>query len=329
MDEELRHFKQIPLADYAAGRGYQLVTRGRTHAGTWRGSTASSLLMRHPTTDDKIVIRRDDDGHWIYFSVRDGADHGTIIDFVQRRGARSLGEVRQELRRWSASTPLVVAPVPPYCPPEELRRRKRAAIAEAFGRCRQPDNNAYLNSRGIRPETLRADRFRGSWLEDGRGNVIFPHRNGDAADTVCGWEKKNRGFTGFATHGEKTIWISRAKPDDAAIVIAEAAIDAISYHQLHPNDHARYLSTGGASGPKGEHFLHAAMARMPPGSSCIVATDRDPEGDKYADRIAALAADTSVDIRRHATPIGKDWNDCLKERESEYIRSLAHHRLGR
>ena len=48
--------------------------------------------MRHPTTDDKIVIRRDDDGHWIYFSVRDNFDHGTVIDFVQRRGSRNLGE---------------------------------------------------------------------------------------------------------------------------------------------------------------------------------------------------------------------------------------------
>lgn len=40
--------------------------------------------MRHPSTDDKIVIRVEGDGHWTYFSVRDARDNGTIIDFLQR-----------------------------------------------------------------------------------------------------------------------------------------------------------------------------------------------------------------------------------------------------
>ena len=328
MDDELRRFKELSLPDLAAERGYQLVTRERTRAGTWRGSTASSLLMRHPTTDDKIVLRRDHDGHWVYFSVRDNWDQGTIIDFLQRRGIRSLGEVRKELRRWSSSMP-PAASLPHYRLPEEVRRATRAALLEAFARFRLPDNNLYLNSRGIRPETLTSDRFRGTWLEDERGNVIFPHRDGNAGDAVCGWEKKNRGFTGFATAGDKTIWTSRTRPDDTKLVIAEASIDAISYHQLHPDNHARYASTAGASGPRGEGALLRAIKGLPPGSICVIATDRDHDGDKYAERILKFARDASVVFRRHATPIGKDWNDCLKDREPQYIESLSRRRLGR
>ena len=48
--------------------------------------------------DDKIIIKRESDGHYVYFNVRDDADNGTIIDFVLRRRSRSSGGVRKELR---------------------------------------------------------------------------------------------------------------------------------------------------------------------------------------------------------------------------------------
>ena len=35
-----------------------------------------------PPGGDKIVIAQDEDQHWIYFSVRDDSDNGSIIDFV-------------------------------------------------------------------------------------------------------------------------------------------------------------------------------------------------------------------------------------------------------
>jgi hypothetical protein len=66
--------------------------------------------MRHPITDDKIVLRLDGDGHWTYFSVRDERDNGTIVDFLQRRGCLTLGAVRQEVRAWSGMERLPAAP---------------------------------------------------------------------------------------------------------------------------------------------------------------------------------------------------------------------------
>ena len=94
-DDELHRFKSdIHFLQYALERyGYQ---RDR------RESSVASHVLRHPATDDKIVVRKDRDGHWTYFSVRDDRDHGTIVDFEQRRGRHaSLGSVRQELRQWA------------------------------------------------------------------------------------------------------------------------------------------------------------------------------------------------------------------------------------
>lgn len=332
MDEELDRFKKLDLAQFAASRGYQLVQREQAKGGGWRGSTSTSILMRNPLTDDKLVIRRDADGHWIYFSVLDGADNGTIIDFLQRRDGRALGAIRQELRSWSGQYPLATS-LPQYEPPGEIQRRNRAAVLEAFRRARFVDNHTYLNSRGIRPETLQSDRFKGTWLEDEHGNVIFPHRDGPALTAVCGWEKKNRGFTGFASGGVKTIWISRARRGDNKLVFVEGAIDALSYHQIHADPNTRYASTGGAIGERrGADFITRAIARMPPGSTIITATDRDAEGDKYALQIAALAATVPVPVIRDASTVGKDWNDFLKDRERDYIKTLEHRRgaqLGR
>ncbi len=74
MDTELDEFKRrIDLRAYAAGQGFQLDRRE-----SWRGAT----VMRHPNGDKIIVKRNGADGHYLYFSVRDEADNGTIIDFV-------------------------------------------------------------------------------------------------------------------------------------------------------------------------------------------------------------------------------------------------------
>ena len=91
MDKELETFKtDIDLRAYAAALGY-----GLDRKASWRGSS----VLRHPN-GDKIIVKRDHDGHFVYFSVRDENDNGSIIDFVQRRKAYNLGQVRQELRPW-------------------------------------------------------------------------------------------------------------------------------------------------------------------------------------------------------------------------------------
>ena len=97
-DCELDAFKrEIDLRQFAESLGYQIDRRE-----SWRGSA----VLRCGA--DKIVVKRNGNGHYVFFSLRDDDDNGTVIDFVQRRQHLSLGAVRQVLRPWigrSASAP--------------------------------------------------------------------------------------------------------------------------------------------------------------------------------------------------------------------------------
>jgi Toprim domain-containing protein/uncharacterized protein DUF3991 len=304
-DDELDRFKRdIPLLRYAVERyGYQ---RARRESG------CSSHVLRHPSTGDKIVVRRSPDGHWIYFSVRDDKDNGTIVDFVLARShGLSFGRVRQELRRW-LGTPRpdrddwTTRVAPPLV-------RDPRAVAEAFAAAHIGPTCAYLEARGLRRETLSDPRFAGTWRLGQRGNVLFAHR--DEAGALTGFEIKNRGFTSFSSGGVKTAWQSASHPEDRALVITESAVDALSYHELRGDlarDH-RYLSTGGA--PSGRQFalLDRIFANLPPGCAVVAAVDQDAAGTKLATALERLASvHMRVSFRRDSPTTDKDWNDVLQ-----------------
>src|SRR5262249_32010515 len=137
-----------------------------------RESSRASVVMRHPTNDDKVVVARAPDGHFVYFSVRDERDNGTIVDFVQGRTSKNLGEVRAELRQWLGLPRPERAPTeaPPDLKPVQ---RDRHEVARRFAAAQEPDNNRYLNERGLRPETLADPKFAGTWKQDAKGNVLF------------------------------------------------------------------------------------------------------------------------------------------------------------
>jgi len=93
VDSELDAFKsQIDVRQYAASKGYQLDRRE-----SWCGSAVMRLGGRG---GDKIIIKRNGNGHDVFFSVRDDADNGTIIDFIQKR------ERRERRRRAKGTTPV-------------------------------------------------------------------------------------------------------------------------------------------------------------------------------------------------------------------------------
>ncbi len=130
---------------------------------------------------------------------------------------------------------------------------------------------------------------------------------------MSGWEIKNNGFTGFAKGGEKGLWFSRTKATDTALVIAESALDALSYAALHPDDKARYFSTGGSLNPKQPGLIATVMEKMPRPAVVILATDNDPAGHELAATIQSLAPDgPGLEFRRPLPEVGKDWNDQLK-----------------
>jgi hypothetical protein len=95
-------------------------------------------------------------------------------------------------------------------------------------------------------------------------------------------------------------------------VITESPIDAISYHQLNPNDQTRYISFSGYMNTKQTDLLKSAINKMPDHSKIILATDKDIAGDSHAKLIASFSTNKTHKLIRHTPDIGKDCNDQLK-----------------
>jgi hypothetical protein len=317
-DCELDAFKrEIDLRQFAESLGYQIDRRE-----SWRGS---AVLRR---AADKIVVKRNGNGHYVFFSLRDDDDNGTVIDFVQRRQHLSLGAVRQVLRPWigrSASTPQFPQ-LPPASPDRMRIEREYRSMAEAQ---RYP----YLErDRCVSAALLSAPRFRGRMRIDARGNTVFPHF--DAAG-LCGYEIKNRGFTGFAAGGKKGLWFSHTQPDDWRLVLSESAIDALSYATLFPDsdDRTRYASLGGKPSSRQMALLQATALRLLAGAEIVVAFDADEAGRLLVAAIRLAVTNAAAKFGRTDLIVqanlpveeGDDWNQVLQRASSciEAVERLA------
>ena len=77
----------------------------------------------------------------------------------------------------------------------------------------------YLEQeRAIPRAVLLSVRFKGCIRVDARANAIFPHFDEKG---LCGFEKRNRAFKGFADLGEKGLWMSNVFPEDRCLVVGE------------------------------------------------------------------------------------------------------------
>ncbi len=290
-DDELEHFKTLNLGELAASYGYALDRRE---------SSRSSLVMRH-ADGDKIIIATGEDGHAVFFSVHAEAS-GSVIDFVMHRQGVNLGHARKILRAYAPPS-FPTAHAQPIPKPRPIPR-DRAALAFQW-HCFAPCRPAYLESRGLTSATIAAfaERIR----TDGRGNTVFRH---DDREGLCGWEAKNRGFTGFAAGGRKALFGCRAgmqrDENPPRLVVAESAIDAMSYHQHDPAP-ALVLSFGGGLSPEQGELLRHILTKYPT-AEIVTATDNDAQGEGYAALIEAARPDAT----RARPPTGKDWNDAIK-----------------
>ena len=272
-DTELDLFKrEIDLRQFAVSLGYAMDRRE-----SWRGST---VLRRG---GDKIVVKRNGNGHYVFFSVRDAGDHGTIIDFLQRRKHRSLGVVRQVLRPWIGHPAM-----PVQFPKLEPTSSDRVRVENEYCRMSNSLRHPYLeNERRLPANVLSSPRFTGRVRVDRRGNAVFPHFD---VSGLCGYEIKNQGFTGFAAGGKKGLWFSHSRPSDRRLVLAESAIDALSHAVLFPDaeDRTRYASLGGKPNTKQSELVQLTIARLPEGAEIVAAFDADEAGRMLVNMVRLL-----------------------------------------
>lgn len=308
-DSELESFKRkIDLRQLAVSLGYKIDRQE-----SWRGST---VLRRGA---DKIVVKRNDNGHYVFFSLRDDHDNGTVIDFLQRRQNVSLGSVRRMLRPWIGRSASVSGGVFRFSELEPAGPN-RMRVESRYRRMANAPRFAYLeHERGVPAAVLLSPRFAGRMRIDSRGNTVFPHFD---AEGLCGYEIKNRGFTGFASGGKKGLWLSHCEPDDRRLVLAESAIDALSYAALFPDseDRTRYASLGGRPGSRQMELLQTTIAKLPAGVEIVAAFDADEAGRWLVEVIrqavvdVARLAERSDVILKVQLPAkeGEDWNQVLQ-----------------
>lgn len=315
--DELEQFKtQIDLREYAASVGYSEDVKA---------SCPSSTVMR---SNDKIVIARDSsDDHYVYFNVHDDQDNGSIIDFVQRREGGTLGDVRKTLRPWIGTSPSLPTAPRRFATKLEPTTRDvgqvRARIAGMQPITDLDGKHPYLESRGLSPTLLSGPRFASRVFLDDRGNGVFPHFDRESGG-ICGYEVKGRGFSGFAPGGTKGLWASVPHSSDTRLVIAEGAIDALSWAAMHPEiQGARFVSTGGALSPMQSALLTSAMQKLPEGGSVVIAADNDAGGKRLAEQIgeAFRAADRcDLELITDLPPsLDTDWNDALRSSPKKWV----------
>ena len=302
-DEELDRLKRQDLRQYAAAIGF-VVDR--------RESSRNSTVMRKGP--EKIIVTRKD-GVFVYWSPHDAQDHGSLLDFVQRRNPElNLGGVRKKLRGWAGDATPSLRQMP------ELGStvKDADAVRKRLAAMRIVESHPYLEeARGIPPAVLKHKRFEGTIRIDSRGAAVFAHV--DAAGIVCGYELKNksadaRTFTGFAPGGRKGAFISNAFPSDRSLVITESGIDCLSHFALFKDESSRYVSIAGKPNLAQRSIMKSAMLAMPGGSVIVAATDADEAGRQLAAGMKEIFDEcgrADLTFRRDEPVAGKDWNQVL------------------
>lgn len=200
---------------------------------------------------------------------------------------------------------------------EGREANRLAAHAQYRAAARRP--NAFLESRGISPETL-ANTY---WRTDRRDNAIFVHE--DAAGRFAGFEKKSGGFGQFSA-SERGIYVANGKIEQAReIRVSEGGLDALSAYQLASRAEQRsvlFASTGGNPAHDNLAAL-VGLAERRQVTQISLAYDHDKAGDAHTatmrDLLAQHAPHLTVRDVRHEMGLeqGEDPNDLLRRRQAE------------
>lgn len=310
-NDELEEFKQIDLVNYVRSYGYKPV-RGEV--------SRNSASLKNESTGHKIVVTRESDGHFVYFSANGGSDSGTIIDFVQKQHGYNIGEVRKHLRGFSPDI-------------ATAERSQKAILLQPTNRSRgdivrkltmmpgvtYEGGHAYLARRGLGADILTHERFINRIRTGERGEAVFPHYDKEG---VCGYEQKNQGFTGFSPGGTKGIWTSNSSKADTRLFIGESAIDCMSHFAIHKDANTRYISTGGSWNDKTPELIKEAAAKHP-GKTVILGFDNDDGGKTFEKTTRELLKDSGKELVTQWPERGKDWNDQLLGKDSRKEKAEA------
>lgn len=305
-----RYKSDINLSHYAAFLGYELDPRK---------TTKSSLVMKHPNGDKVIISKRG--SNYVYFSVSDDKDNGTIVDFIRKRTDKTFPEIGQELQKWVRGGGGISQNVP-FASDIQSQEYNPERIKALFSRVKQIKGDDYLqNIRKIPFSTLQNPLFAERIYRDFYGNVVFPHY--DHAG-VCGLELKNADKGVFVRGSAKGLWTSTFNLKAETLVITESPIDGLSYFTLFPDIQKSgvvFASVSGGLRPHQVQLIIDLIRKLSQLQKIILAVDHDAGGEKIEKTIREGVKNSGAfvgDMLTHVPEkMGDDWNEVLKNREQK------------
>ncbi len=223
-------------------------------------------------------------GHYVFFSVRDDRDNGTVIDLLQRRQNLSLGAVRQILRPWigrsrsSRSSPNWSRPGRTGCVSKARtgawQTHSGFRISNTSAVC--PQQRCYRRGwRAACGSTPSATRY---------FHIPMPRGCADTRSRIVD--------SPALPPAEKGLWMSHTQPADRRLILTESAVDALSHAALFPDaeDQTRYASLGGKPSSRQRELVQATIAKLPAGAEIVAAFDADGAGRQLVEVIREAVA---------------------------------------
>lgn len=309
--DELDQFKSdINLVEFAESYGFQI---------DLKTSSRNNFILFN-NSGEKLAITHRSNGHWTYLDVHVETG-GTIVDFVQSKSQKSLGEVRKELRAWKGSPHY--RPIGTQAPAKPSKLNAGQVVSQWNTASPVTSQLPYLESRSIPYSVISDPIFRDRLRIDRRSNLLFPHWNLEGE--ICGFEMKNSNFTGFATGGTKGLWCSRPRENDQVAIFCETGLDALSLATLFGIERKRFFSFAGRLNSYQPLCIQSAVAKMPARSQVWLAMDHDDAGMKLVAQLREILTRCEVTIlEKLPEKIGYDWNDVLRDESQMRIVSSPH-----
>ena len=288
--------QEVDLVQYAELCGYWI---------NQNESPIDFLVMEKE--EDRILIARDDQGRDLYFSLIHPDDQGSFSEFVRKKKALSVGEVRKRMRERktipSSSTPRL--------PSLSLDWIKKTV--NTF-RLLRPYSGSVLESRfGLRPETI--EKFQDQIREDDQGNVCFLHRNNKG---LTGWEVQGESQGGFSEWGTHSFFVGKTGKTITRVVIVQSATEAMSHVQIRGNEGDCYLSLGGGLSRRQLDSLKKVSKNF---RTMLIATGDDEKGMNLVEEIEREVHGLFQELPSS----GRTWNEKIQN-ESEHSKSEISYR---
>jgi len=287
-DEELEQIKrQVNLIQIAETYEYTIVEKESNNKHTVMKNGINTLVIKN------------EGEHLIYFNRDDDSDKGTVIDFIQFRTGKNIGEIRKELRsQLHLNNP---ARLKPSCSPATLNNLESTDIPNNFRikNANSISDHPYLTTRHI-PKDIQK-RYQGHILQstDYHRNVVFPLIN---AQGICGTDNRNKDYKNI--DGTKGIW-SAKDSEPTGVVLAESPVDALSFIACNPQLKMNLISFCGALSDKQFDTIKKEVGKLP----VCIATDNDKAGDLYTKKLIKLFPSAVISQPYEG---GQDWNNVLE-----------------